>query len=243
MAKQATPAAWAGLDKPLTANVNDSEPLVVDLFSSYRSPYAYFVMDRMAELSMHYNVKVNVRMVYPIAVKNQQFFQDAPAYRYLYDPMDMARVAKFHGIPYAFPQPDLVNQDFDSLVVSEVYPHTYRLLHSSAAAQQADKAFQFAQRMFRHIYAGQTENWPDCIAEALTESGLDGAAVERDVADNPDKYEEIIQQNERDLLASGHGGVPNMVFRGEPFWGQDRFEYLVWRLKQNGLTRRFPLVD
>jgi len=29
-----------------------------------------------------------------------------------------------------------------------------------------------------------------------------------------------------------------MVFEGEPFFGQDRFEMLQWRLEQNGLTRR-----
>ena len=50
----------------------------------------------------------------------------------------------------------------------------------------------------------------------------------------------IIKQNEADNHASGHGGVPNGIFRGEPFWGHDRFETLVWRLKQNGLTKRWP---
>jgi 2-hydroxychromene-2-carboxylate isomerase len=28
------------------------------------------------------------------------------------------------------------------------------------------------------------------------------------------------------------------VFDGEPFFGQDRFDQLVWRLRQNGLTPR-----
>jgi hypothetical protein len=29
-----------------------------------------------------------------------------------------------------------------------------------------------------------------------------------------------------------------MVFRGEPFFGQDRYDLLVWRLGQHGLARR-----
>jgi len=29
-----------------------------------------------------------------------------------------------------------------------------------------------------------------------------------------------------------------MVFEGEPFFGQDRFDQLKWRLTQHGLTRR-----
>ncbi|MGI9523472.1 MAG: hypothetical protein ACR2PG_17720 [Hyphomicrobiaceae bacterium] len=47
-------------------------------------------------------------------------------------------------------------------------------------------------------------------------------------------------QNERDAHASGDGGVPYDIFRGEPFWGHDRFETLVWRPKQNGLSKRWP---
>jgi hypothetical protein len=29
-----------------------------------------------------------------------------------------------------------------------------------------------------------------------------------------------------------------MAFQGEPFFGQDRIELLVWRLKQHGLAER-----
>jgi len=32
--------------------------------------------------------------------------------------------------------------------------------------------------------------------------------------------------------------VPTMVFEGEPFFGQDRLDLLVWRLEQHGLARR-----
>ena len=36
----------------------------------------------------------------------------------------------------------------------------------------------------------------------------------------------------------GHYGVSLMVFDGEPFFGQDRFDQLVWRMTQKGLVRR-----
>jgi 2-hydroxychromene-2-carboxylate isomerase len=32
--------------------------------------------------------------------------------------------------------------------------------------------------------------------------------------------------------------VPTFVFKGEPFFGQDRIDLLLWRLKQNGLETR-----
>ena len=36
----------------------------------------------------------------------------------------------------------------------------------------------------------------------------------------------------------GHYGVPLMVFDGEPFFGQDRFDQMKWRMQQKGLTKR-----
>ena len=38
--------------------------------------------------------------------------------------------------------------------------------------------------------------------------------------------------------AVGHWGVPTFVFQDEPFFGQDRIETLLWRLRQHGLTER-----
>ncbi len=40
------------------------------------------------------------------------------------------------------------------------------------------------------------------------------------------------------VRAAGHWGVPMMVFGGEPFFGQDRIDQLVWRLRQAGLHER-----
>ena len=37
---------------------------------------------------------------------------------------------------------------------------------------------------------------------------------------------------------AGHWGVPTMVFADEPFFGQDRIDLLVWRLRQHGLRPR-----
>ena len=31
--------------------------------------------------------------------------------------------------------------------------------------------------------------------------------------------------------------VPTMVFQGEPFFGQDKIELLLWRMQQKGLER------
>ena len=55
---------------------------------------------------------------------------------------------------------------------------------------------------------------------------------------DPARYDAVLERNQADLEAAGHWGVPTFVFQGEPFFGQDRMELLVWRLRQHGLTRR-----
>ena len=50
----------------------------------------------------------------------------------------------------------------------------------------------------------------------------------------------IVATSQADQRAAGHWGVPMMVFAGEPFFGQDRFDQLKWRLEAQGLQRRNP---
>ena len=51
------------------------------------------------------------------------------------------------------------------------------------------------------------------------------------VAADPDRYEAIITTNEKDHAASGYWGVPTFVFEKEPFFGQDRIDLLIWRMR------------
>jgi 2-hydroxychromene-2-carboxylate isomerase len=53
-----------------------------------------------------------------------------------------------------------------------------------------------------------------------------------------DRLDAAIRDNEAAQDASGHWGVPLMVFEGEPFFGQDRIDVLLWRMRQQGLRPR-----
>jgi 2-hydroxychromene-2-carboxylate isomerase len=241
------PKAWDDIHKPLTASVTATDPLDVYLCTSYRSPFAYVGMDRYAELENQYNVKIHVRYVYPIAIRDPSFFAKASDYRYLYDPHDMEREARFHGIPYHV---DTSGKTWTDPVVTknviEVAPrdeqlYIYRLYRISTLLQEEhpDKSLEWATRIFRKIYDGTASTtWPDDIPKVLTAIGLDAKAIEKKAKKNEAKYLAVVEKNQEWCHASGHGGVPNAVFRGEPFWGQDRIDRLVWRMKQNGLSER-----
>ena len=58
------------------------------------------------------------------------------------------------------------------------------------------------------------------------------------VLDETQRLESVIEKNQADHNAVGHWGVPTCAFEGEPFFGQDRLDVLLWRLKQHGLSRR-----
>lgn len=49
--------------------------LSVDLFWSFRSPYSYLGTPRVVALAAKYDLTVNVRPVYPIAIRKPEFFR------------------------------------------------------------------------------------------------------------------------------------------------------------------------
>ena len=63
--------------------------------------------------------------------------------------------------------------------------------------------------------------------KAVAEAGLDLAELEAAIADYDVRAE--IERNHEMLEEARHWGVPTMVFKGEPFFGQDRIELLQWR--------------
>lgn len=83
-------------------------------------------------------------------------------------------------------------------------------------------------------------NWHkgDHLAWAAQRAGLDLAELDAAVAADPERYAGVVAANQASQRRAGHWGVPLMVFRREPFFGQDRFDQLVWRLRQAGLAPR-----
>ena len=90
------------------------------------------------------------------------------------------------------------------------------------------------------IWSGETDNWHegDHLARAAESAGLDLAEMDAAIAAQADRLDAAIQQNEADQRLGGHYGVPLMVYAGEPFFGQDRFDQLLWRMRQQGMERR-----
>ncbi len=214
--------------------------LSVDLYFSFRSPYSYLALPRTLKLVADYDVDVKLRPVYPLAVRVPGFFKRTDPQFARYVALDASRVAQYEKIPFRFPRPDPIVQDMTTLEVAEHQPHIHRLTRLGAAAQLEGRALAFVHAIACVLWDGSVTGWNegDLLARAAAKAGFDLPAMDAAIDADPDRYERLIAENEKDHAASGHWGVPTFVFDKEPFFGQDRIDLLIWRMQSKGLARR-----
>jgi 2-hydroxychromene-2-carboxylate isomerase len=213
--------------------------LEYDLFWSFRSPYSYLVTPRLIEFEREYDVKANVRPVYPIAVRIAGFFKQVNPMWPPYLIRDCSRIAEMLGMPFTWPSPDPIVMNIGTGEVAEEQPYIHRLVRLGVAAADAGRGLPFLAAVSAVIFGG-VRNWHlgDHLVTAAQRAGLNLERLDSEIARDPDRYEAVIAENEAAQRRAGHWGVPLMVFNQEPFFGQDRFDHLQWRMKQNGLRRR-----
>jgi 2-hydroxychromene-2-carboxylate isomerase len=213
--------------------------LTADLFWSFRSPYSYLAIGRYRALSESHNVDITVRPVYPLAIRQPDFFEKNHPNWLGYTFRDMLRVAQFHGIPFGLPRPDPIVQNVMTREISREQPHIYRLTRLGQAAARRGQSLAFCHEVGQMIWGGQ-EGWNegDHLAGAATRAGLDLAELDAEVAAEAEALDAEIHANQAALEADGHWGVPTLVFDGEPFFGQDRIDMAKWRMEQKGLVAR-----
>ncbi len=214
--------------------------LSIDLFWSFRSPYSYLATPRLVRLAAEYDLNIAVRPVLPLAVRDPSFFTRVDPLWPPYVLRDTMRIAEYNGIDYGWPRPDPIVQDFVTRTIAAEQPYIYRLTRLGVDAAQRGRGLPFLDEVSQIIWNGKIVGWHEGshLADATARAGLDLAEMDAAVNADPQAYDATIAANQEAHLAAGHWGVPTMVFEGEPFFGQDRIELLVWRLKQHGLRAR-----
>ncbi len=216
--------------------------LSIELFWSFRSPYSYLATPRIVALARDFDLDVRVRPVLPIAVRDPAFFERANPLWVGYLLRDVRRLADFNEMTIAWPSPDPVVQDFAKRQIAAEQPHAHRLTRLGVLASEQGRGLAFLDEVSQLLWNGCIKGWNEGahLADATARAGLDLAALEAEAAAETTRLDAAIADNQRALEAAGHWGVPTMVFEGEPFFGQDRIELLVWRLRQHGLEPRRP---
>jgi len=211
-----------------------------DLYWSFRSPYSYLVTPRLVALEREYDVVANIRPVYPIAVRQPEFFANNDPLWLSYFLRDIGRSAAFVGLPFRWASPDPVVMDMATRTYPAEQPYIHRLTHLGVAAAERGRGLAFLDEVSRLIWGGAVTDWHlgDHLARAAERAGLDLAELDAAIAADPEHHVAMVTANQDAQRVGGHYGVPLMVFEGEPFYGQDRFDQLEWRMKQRGLVRR-----
>ena len=214
--------------------------LSFDFYFSFRSPYSYLATPQVEELIARYDLQPRMRIVTPIAIRIPGFFKSVNPLWPPYLLRDTFRISQMHNIPYRWPKPDPIIMDIGSGEVAADQPYIHNVSRMGVAAERAGKGFAFARRASHAIWSGEIDNWHqgDHLARAAAEAGLNPEEIAATVRDEANDLAAEIERNEADQRTAGHWGVPLFVFEHEPFFGQDRLDHLVWRLKQAGLKAR-----
>src|ERR1041384_6345283 len=147
--------------------------LTYDLFWSFRSPYSYLVVPRLIAFERDYDVKTNVRPVYPIAVRIDGVFKNANPLGGRYIVRDAARTAEMLGMPFAWPSPDPVVMNVQTGEVPKEQPYVHRWPRLGGAAAERGQGLQLLREVSAIIFGG-TRDWhiDDHLANAVARAGF-----------------------------------------------------------------------
>jgi len=212
----------------------------VDLFWSFRSPYSYLATSRIVGLTKEYDINVIVRPVYPIAIRNPDFFSEINPLWIPYLLKDIQLVADMNGLPLGWPRPDPVVMNNATREISPDQPYIHRLTHLGIAASENGNGLAFIDEVSRMIWSGEVAGWDksDHLAKAVAKAGFDLGKLDAMINNDFDKYDAKVGENQKALEAAGHWGVPTLAYKDEAFFGQDRIDACLWRMSQDGLQKR-----
>ncbi len=204
----------------------------VEVFYSLQSDYCYFLLDRLIGLARK-GIEVTIRPVEGGVLRVPERYQGRGELEQRYFQIDTARTAAYLGLPYAYPDPSPIQFKPGSLWLPEdeqpLNEYLYRLY---VGAVRTGKGLEFLDKTGRMLWDGSTPGWDkgDHLAHAMVAAGLELDGV---LTATPwSKAKTILDANAQAMISAGHWGVPLMVYRDEPFYGQDRFEQMIWRMRR-----------
>lgn len=198
--------------------------LTIKLYYDYKSPFTYLAMAPAYTLMESHRVRLhyiprelNVRGTYGGDL-DQRSERDWRKVRYLY--LDARRYANARGMIIRGPQ-----KIFDSRLA----------MMSGLWADQHGMFRPYSDRVFERFFKRELNiEDGDALAAVMKEVALDADGFKRYALDEgPRELANAFATGDRD----GVFGVPTFIVDGEPFWGNDRVEWIVKKLDAMGLKR------
>ena len=194
----------------------------IKLYFAYTSPYTYLAIQPAYALERSHRVRVrfipygiNIRKVYG-PLDNAE--ADRRKVRYLY--IDARRIAKERRLIIYPPK-----KIFSARLA----------FYGGLYAEQHGKFRSYSDRVFERFWKQEldVEN-REMISALVAEVGLDPSSF-LDYADRDARadLDACFAEADRDKVF----GVPTFIVNGEPFWGEDRIEWVIRKLDAIGLRR------
>jgi 2-hydroxychromene-2-carboxylate isomerase len=200
------------------------ELLTIKLYYDYKSPFAYLAMAPAYALMESHRVRLhyiphelNIRGAFGGDL-DERPEREWRKIRYLY--LDARRYANARGMIIRGPE-----KIFDSKLA----------LMSGLWADRHGLFRPYSDRVFERFFKRELdiEN-AAALAAVIKETGLDADGFNRyTLHDGPRELADAFDAGDRD----GVFGVPTFIVDGEPFWGNDRLEWVVKKLDAMGLRR------
>ncbi|MFS8933009.1 Conserved hypothetical protein; Putative Glutathione S-transferase related [Cupriavidus taiwanensis] len=191
---------------------------LVDYYLTPQSPYVYMGHARFSDIAARHGVQVNLKpcdLGKVFSVSGGLPLAQRPPQRQAYRLVELRRWSAFLNIPLNL-EPTFfpVSGDAASKLIIAA-----QLAHGTARAMALTGAIGAA------VWA-QQRNIADAatLAQIADEAGLDGAGLVR--ASEAQSVQAAYAQNTQEAISAGVFGAPWYVYDGEPFWGQDRLDFL-----------------
>jgi len=196
----------------------------VDYYMSPGSPWTFLGHGRLREICAMHNAQIRIKpidvgaRVFPVS-GGLPLAKRAPQ-RQSYRLVELERWRKLRGValnlhPKFFPVPA---------------DEACRLIIAADQLRGEDAAVRLADHLMRALWVEDRDlNDESTLRAIVHESELEVDAVFRQIPQTHQVYD----ANTAEAIDRGVFGVPWYVYRDEPFWGQDRLEFLERALAQD----------
>ncbi len=189
---------------------SDSNPLRLEVFVSFRSPYSYLSIPQLRDLRDRHGLEVNVRPVLPMVMRGLP----VPTAKRLYIVHDAKREADRLGIPFGHVCDPL----------GQGIGHCMAVFFGCAIGKGLE--LEFPASVMRGIWseARDVGHLPDLVFLA-ERAGISEAEVRAAIEDS--SWKEPAKANREALTGMGLWGVPSLRIGSYSSWGQDRIPALA----------------
>tara|TARA_A100001011_G_scaffold317389_1_gene336718 strand:- start:387 stop:974 length:588 start_codon:yes stop_codon:yes gene_type:complete len=195
----------------------------------------------MLKLKNEYNVDINFKIVYPLAIRMPEWFKNKNIFFFVPFIMDFKKKAKKLKIPLNMPiKPDPIRQNTITGKISSHQPYIFDVCHMGQVMSNRGKGIEFAFELSTLIWSVKNWNNDSLLEKVFSEFGEDLYEVRKTAKKDESRIIEEIKNNQEDQKIAGHHGVPLNVYKGKYYFGQDDpFEELIKELIKDNIIDGF----